>query len=122
MKRKMIILILSILILLLIPIPKYRELNHLSLIHTIEVTCTKNEYIVNIKEIIPQKEDNGITYKYKTYKVKGNTLSIIKKELAEKKTFYYQGIKKLITNCSNTNEIIDTFSLNIKKTKIERTN
>jgi len=62
-----------LIIMLLIPtffikIPDYVELNNLIIIDTIIVKEDKNHIKLYLKEIIPTKSDQGITYKYKYYK------------------------------------------------------
>ena len=123
MKTKLLIFILTFIILIIIPIPNYVELNQLVLLDSITVTCSSKNYEISVKEIIPKKEDNGIKYDYKTYKASGGNLLSAKKVLEKdiSKKIYYQGIKKITTNCSNTEEIFTTFSIKkTKKIKIER--
>ena len=73
--KKIIIQVLMISIfLMLIPIPKYKELNHLVLVNKINITCTNNYINGTIFEIIPIKEDNGVEYKEKKYYTKGKSL------------------------------------------------
>ncbi len=117
MKRSLIIGILLLLPTLIINIPEYKELNNLVIVKEIEVKCNDKKYNVKLKEIIPEKEDNGIKYKYKDYEETGTSLKEIKKELEKNtnKKFYYRRTNYLITNCSNEEDILKTF--NIKKKK-----
>lgn len=118
MKKKLILLIIFLLPLLFIKIPEYKELNNLIIIKTIEVKCTNSGYDVTLKEVLPQKEDTSIEYKYKKYEDSGNNLKEIKKTIENNtnKKFYYGKTSYLITDCANENEILKTF--NIKKKRI----
>ena len=87
MKKYYLYIVLGI---LLIPITKpYKELNNIIIVDQIEITCN-NKITIEIKEIIPIKEENTIQYKYKYYKNKGNNINenINKIEKEEKKTIY----------------------------------
>ena len=119
MKYKRLQLLFGILLLILLPIPKYVELNHLILIQSGKIYCTEEQYKITLKEIIPKKEDNGIKYLYKNYQETGTSLKDMKQNLEEKekKKFYYHGIKTLTTNCQNPKEISDIFQIPIKKIK-----
>ncbi len=113
MKRKIIFLIsLCIFSYIILPIPNYIELNHLHIIKTITIECNK-EYKITLEEVIPKKGENGIHYKYKTYKKE-------MKELKKERNFFYNDTKYLYTNCSNIKKIIKTFQIHpkiIKKIK-----
>ena len=113
MKRKLLIFLLGIILLILLPTPQYRELNHLIIIHSIKVHCQEQVYELTLKEIIPKKEENGIRYTYKEYKETGSNLKEIKDKIENKtrKEFYYRGTKKIITNCPNPHSILSIFSL-----------
>ena len=102
---------------LFIYIPEYKELNNLIIVKEIEVKCKDNEYNVKLKEVIPEKEDNGIEYKYKDYKEKGTNLKEIKTSLEKNtyKKFYYKRTNYLITNCNNEKDIMKTFNIKRKK-------
>ena len=119
--KKNILFIICLIILFLLPTPPYKELNHLILIHSLQINCKEKEYELILKEIIPMKEDNGIQYKYKTYQKIGANLSTMKKEIEEKekKRFYYKGVKQITTNCPNPKEILSTFQISPKKVKIK---
>ena len=111
--KKIIIQVLMISIfLMLIPIPKYKELNHLVLVNKINITCTNNYINGTIFEIIPIKEDNGVEYKEKKYYTKGKSLEELKINLENQTSdkFYYKSIKKIKTNC-NRKEIEKTFHI-----------
>lgn len=119
MKKRIIIIIIILLPLLIIKIPKYKELNNLIIIKTIEVKCTSNGYNVELEEILPEKDDTSIEYKYKKYKEEGNNLKEIKEEIEKKskKKFYYGKTEYLITNCNNEKEILKIFNLKQKRIK-----
>ena len=105
MKKNILILISVILISLIFNIPKYRELNNIHIIEGIGIYCINDKQIVYLKEIIPEKDDSGIEYKYRyyTYHNKINNNKI-----------YLKGTRYIITNCINTNEVINTYNLNPK--------
>ena len=109
MKKRNIILLVSFFSLILIPIPKYVELNHLILVDSIEIECSNNQYHVSFKEIIPKKEDNGIEYEYKTYTKSGDNLDNVIHQIEEDKPFYYKRAKIDINNCKNKKIIKNYF-------------
>ena len=105
MKKNILIIISVILISLIFNIPKYRELNNIHIIEGIGINCINDKQIVYLKEIIPEKDDSGIEYKYRyyTYHNKINNNKI-----------YLKGTRYIITNCINTNEVINIYNLNPK--------
>ena len=113
--KRFILIILFILIIPLLHIPKYIELNNLIIIDKIKVTC-KNKIYIEIREIKPLKEDNGIIYKYKYYKTNSNSLNNFKTAFENKnhKNFYYNKTKYLETNCNDTNQIKEQLNINPK--------
>lgn len=119
--KKLLIIILLIPT-LFIKIPEYVELNNLIIIDTIIVKEDKNHIKLYLKEIIPTKSNQGITYKYKYYHEEGSNIkNIIKKiKLNTNKKLYLKKTKKLITNKKNT-DIIKK-ELDIKPNSIIHTN
>ena len=117
MKKKIIIL-LSFVLLYILPKKEYRELNNLIIIKEIQIKCIENEYQVELQEILPKKENNSIVFQYKSYKIKEKKIENIKTSLEKKyqKRFYYNGIKKISTNCENEKELLLFF----KKNKISK--
>jgi len=112
MKKIIIQVFMISIFLVLVPIPEYKELNHLILVNKIKIICTNNNINGTIFEIIPIKEDNGVKYKEKKYYTKGESLEELKINL-EKQTnnkFYYKSIKIIKTNC-NRKEIEKTFHI-----------
>ena len=105
MKKNILIIISVILISLIFNIPKYRELNNIHIIEGIGINCINDKQIVYLKEIISEKDDSGIEYKYRyyTYHNKINNNKI-----------YLKGTKYIITNCINTSNFINTYNLNPK--------
>ena len=99
MKKTLFIIILLFVISFFVDIPNYVELNDLAIID--KVTC-KNE-IVFLREIIPIKDDTGISYKYKKYKITISDKNNITTELENKldKNIYFKNIIiiKNLTNC-----------------------
>lgn len=100
MKRIIRIILIILLFKVFYKIPPYIECNHLNIITEIEINC-KNEYKITYKEIIPQKEDNGIKYSYKTYQVHNKNLQEGIKEIERKKEIYQEKAKVKIKNCKN---------------------
>ncbi len=97
--NKLLILLLLIPI-LFIDIPPYIELNNISIIETIGIEENKNEYTLYLKEIIPIKEDNSITYKYHYYESTNKTLKKCLQDIESNsnKKIYLNKVKKLYTN------------------------
>ena len=67
MKKVIIIGLVLLIPAFFINIPEYKELNNLIIVKTIEVKCTGKEYDVKLKEVLPEKEENSVEYKYKNY-------------------------------------------------------
>lgn len=109
--------------LFLIKIPEYVELNNLMIVEGIGVECDGKTYKLYLKEIIPTKDDTGISYKYKIYNSDGfNSLkkAYQKTEEKSKKKIFYKDARFIITNCTKSNHIIDYFEIDpnyIKHTK-----
>ena len=57
--------IIVLFILVFFKIPEYRELNNIKIIESIGYDCLNDK--VYLKEIIPEKDDSGIEYKYKIH-------------------------------------------------------
>ena len=112
MKKIIIQVFMISIFLVLVPIPEYKELNHLILVNKIKIICTNNNINGTIFEIIPIKEDNGVKYKEKKYYTKGESLEELKINLENQTSdkFYYKSIKKIKTNC-NRKEIEKTFHI-----------
>ncbi len=110
--KKYSLFIISCIILLLLPIPSYVELNHLIIVDEIHVIC-KDSYFLTIREIIPIKEDNTIDYHYKEYKSSNKNLEDAKKKIEEstKDRFYYRKAKIIINYCPNKKKILELFDL-----------
>ena len=106
----------------LIKIPTYVELNNLIIVEGIGVECNHNNYKLYLKEVIPTKDDTGITYKYKIINSDSfNSLRKAYKKIEEKskKKIFYKDAKYIITNCTKSNQIINYF--NIDPNYIEHT-
>lgn len=124
MKRKTIIIsIIVILILLFTPfvkIPEYKELNSIMIVDSIGVECKKKTYTLYLKEIIPKKDDNGISYEYKIYISNDNeSLKDSLNEIVDKSTkkIFLKDTRYLITNCEKSEKIIKFFHINPKTIK-----
>lgn len=104
---KKILIIILLIPTLFIKIPEYVELNNLIIIDTIIIQEENNHIKIYLKEIIPTKSNQGITYKYKYYQEEGNDIKNIISKIKKNtnKKIYLQKAKKLITNKKNTNII-----------------
>lgn len=110
----MLCFILGIVFLFIIKIPKYVELNNLIIIEDIGVACDKGKYKIYLREIVPLKDDTGISYKYKTYASdEMESLEKAYNNIADKnsKKIFYKDTRHLITNCLKSDEIIDYFKI-----------
>lgn len=102
MKKYLLILLI---ILLYFLVPKYNELNHISIIKYIGIEKYDDKTIYYLKEIIPYKENNNIKYKYKIYT--GNSIEEIEKN--QNKKLYLNKAKFIITNKTyNSNKVLYT--------------
>ena len=110
--RKYLLFIIPIIILFLMPIPSYVELNHLIIVDEIHVICN-DSYTLMIREIIPIRENNSIDYQYKEYQSSHKNLELAKKRIEEdtKDRFYYKKAKIIIGNCPNKKKILELFDL-----------
>lgn len=115
MKRLILILII-ILELFIIKIPEYNELNNIAIIEEITIIKINNKYHITFKEIIPIKENNSLTYKYKNHKIKTNDLTKSLEEISKttKKKLYLSKTKSLTTNLTYSNEIIKLYNITPK--------
>ena len=122
MKKKIILILILIIELILIKIPPYVELNNIAIIEDIAVEKRNNHYTIILKETIPIKGDQGISYKYKYYKKTASSIekayNYLKKET--KKKLYLKKAKSLYTNIKTSKEILK--KLNIKPNNIIHTN
>ncbi len=98
--RKTIITTLSLILLFIFLVPKYTELNNVMIIDGIGIIKNKDTYTVYLREIIPKKTDNGLTYTYKIYENTAKSIldSINNIEKKSKKTLYLKQVKILVTN------------------------
>lgn len=103
MKRNIIIISLVIILSLFFKIPQYLELNNLKIIEGIGLDCY-NKNNLYLKEIIPEKDDNGIEYKYQIY-ISSNKIN---------NNYYLKNTKYIITNCDNTSSLIKKYNLKPK--------
>ena len=124
--KKLILAIISVFIIILaffiIKIPEYVELNNLMIVEGIGVECDHKNYKIYLKEVIPTKDDTGITYKYKI--INSDSFNSLRKankkrEEKSKKKIFYKDAKYIITNCTKSNQIINYF--NIDPNYIEHT-
>ena len=65
MKRIFLLSLIILFILVVFKIPEYRELNSIKIIESIGYDCLNDK--VYLKDIIPEKDDSGIEYKYKIH-------------------------------------------------------
>ena len=108
----------AVLFLLLLPIlvfgnPSYVELNNLAIIRGVGVSCS-DSFSLYLQELIPVKEDNGITYQYHYYQEKNRVFSKAFHSLRENadKKLYLSHVHYVVTDCKKSDFIIQ--ELNIK--------
>ncbi|MBR2828026.1 MAG: hypothetical protein IKE70_02185 [Bacilli bacterium] len=120
MKKYYIFFFIVLLFYFIYPRSDYVELNHLSIIREIKFKCEKN-YNITLKEIIPQKKDNGIHYQYKDYSFSGESFDSLKREISNSnKNFYFKHVHLLKTNCSEYQELFSLFSISSNKVKVKK--
>ena len=97
-------------------IPKYVELNNLTIIEGIGIEHLDNKYTIYLKEIIPKKKENGIIYEYKFYQSSDTNLNDAYKRLktTTKKKLYYDDVKFLVLNIDKSNKVIKLFKIKPK--------
>ena len=117
--KKVIVVILVLLGAIIIKIPEYVELNDLAIIETVGVKYNEGLYTIYLKEIIPKKDENGITYDYKYYKSTDKNILKALKNTKTKKKLYLKRVKYLITNLEKSNKTLK--ELNIKPKSITHT-
>ena len=100
MKKQIIFILIIILIKIFIPIKPYIEVNNINIITKIDLTCS-DKYILKYTETIPERDDNGIEYKYKTYKVEDNDLNDAIKSIEKNKNIFKSKAKIITHNCNN---------------------
>lgn len=116
MKKIVLLLIFfSILTILLLDIPKYNELNNISIIDKITINCSDNNYNVTLREVTLHRKDNGITFRYSYYKNDIKNIYQLKNNYLDKyhKVFYYDKVKVIDTNCNNSDEFKNIFNKNV---------
>lgn len=115
-------LIAIIVFLFIIKIPKYVELNNLVIVEGIGVKCDKEKYTLYLREIIPLKDDTGISYKHKIYASDDfPNLQKAYKNITTKmnKKIFYKDTKYIVTNCKKSDKILEYFE--VKPNYIEHT-
>jgi hypothetical protein len=121
--KRIILIIIVFIGLIFIKIPKYIELNNLIIVEGIGLEC-RDEYTLYIKEVIPIKSDNGITYKYKIYENKSNEIDKLFDDIIDNsnKLIFYRDTKYIITNCDSSSIITDKLKLNVNYIKHTKNN
>lgn len=111
--KKIILLLLIILELFIVKIPDYVELNNLAIIEEIGIIQENNQYTIILKEVIPIKDNQGITYKYSYYEQTSTSLSNAYKNIenSTKKKLYLKRTKSLITNQSSSKEVLELLKI-----------
>ena len=98
--KKIIIIMIILIIIYISKIPPYNELNNISIIDGIGIEKKDSNYILYLREIIPNKKENGITYEYKIYQE--STENILKGienlQKKKKKKLYLNKVKFIVTN------------------------
>lgn len=106
-------LILLILPVFIFKVPEYVELNDLAIIRGVGLSCQEEKVTLTLKEIIPIKGENGITYQYEYYQEESRDISDAYHKIEDeiKKKLYLSKVKFLVTNCKNSDEFFQKFSL-----------
>lgn len=114
--KRIILLIIILIELVTIKIPEYVELNDLAIIEEIGIIKDKNQYTIILKEIIPIKDNQGITYEYEYYEKSSTSIKEAYKsiEKSTKKRLYLKKTKSLLTNVELSEEITNTLDINPK--------
>lgn len=105
--KKIILYIIGFTILCFLPNKPYRELNNIPIIDQITITC-RDEYHINLREIIPKKKDNSIIYQYRNHTYQGNDLSEIKNKIIQNN--YYFDNHNIHYNCLIPKDFLEIFS------------
>ena len=105
--KRIFVLTILILSLFIIKIPKYIELNNLAIIESMGVNYSKGNYYVYLREIIPYKDDQGVSYRYKYYNSNSNSIdgSILNIEKKINKKVYLKKLKLIIINKKQSKKI-----------------
>lgn len=122
--KKMFIIILIIIIISLFSLPSYVELNNLIIIEGIGVKCNKDSYTIYLKEIIPIRKDNSISYNYKLYEDTNYSLDSTMKNIINKtnKKIYLNDTRYIITDCDTSDKILKYFKIKPKYIKHTKSN
>lgn len=101
--KKILLFSIILIIIFIYFVPKYNELNNITIIDSIGVKKENNYYKVYFREVIPTKVENGLKYTYKIHSIKTNKLkdSISLIEKKHNKKLYLNKVKSLITNYSS---------------------
>ena len=122
------VLILLILPVFIFKVPEYVELNDLAIIRGVGLSCQGEKVTLTLKEIIPIKGENGITYQYEYYQGESEDISGSYRKILDKtkKKLYLSKVKFLVTNCKNSDEFFQKFPLedvkiyHVKKSVIKK--
>lgn len=119
MKKYVLIIVIIIFMMIFIKVDDYVELNNLVLLDGIGVSCRDNSYVLFIKEIIPKKKDTGIEYSYKVYEDTNSSIEGAYKNISKEvsKKIYSKEARYIITDCDNSDKIIEYFKINPKYIK-----
>lgn len=117
--KKIVIITILILSLFIIKIPEYVELNNLAIIESVGISYKDDIYQVHVKEVIPYKDDQGISYRYKYYSSNSETLEKAFINIGKKcnKKVYLNKTKLLIINKKYKKIITKELLKNNLKTK-----
>lgn len=117
--KKIIIITILILSLFIVKIPEYVELNNLAIIESVGISYKDNIYEVHVKEVIPYRNDEGISYRYKYYSSNSDTIkkALVNIEKKCNKKIYLNKTKLLIINKKYKKKIAKELLKNNLKTK-----
>ncbi len=116
--KKALLILLIFLELFVIKIPDYVELNNLAIIEKIAVEKKDDKYKLILKEIIPLKGDQGISYKYEYHEAQAGSIKKAYQKIKKKtkKKLYLNKAKSLITNTKSAEKINDILNIEPKIT------
>lgn len=112
--KKILMIMLIIVLGITIKIPEYEELNNLAIIETIGINYNNEIYTIYLKEIIPEKKEQGIKYEYEYYQGEGKSIKnayaqILKKT---KKKIHLKRCKYFVTNEKYSDKAIKELNVN----------
>lgn len=111
MKKKIYIVVLVFISFMLSACSKYEELNNLSIISNITISYKDGIYVVSMQEIIPQKGENKVDYKYKYRTGSDKKLDRAFSNIIDHspKRIYLRRVQNVIVENKNKDKILKEF-------------